>query len=108
MDTSFLDNQEELNIESFNGSFRKALEQGKTEESNNQTSGKKQKKSTKKTLIDIPKSSTPDSVRISISKTNDKKIREIILNHYVQTGERLSIKQFVDNCICIYIEKNFK
>lgn len=104
MDTSFLDNQEELTVEQFNGSFRKALNKKERdcsmEENNPEQSPRKKRKSPEPDKPDLVRQT---SVRVSISKATDKRIRERILRQYLETGERLSIKQFVEDCIGYYL-----
>jgi hypothetical protein len=107
MDTSFLDNQEELNISQFNGSFRKALDKKADEDSGKKSNTLKPvRKKNNNSDYENPSPAVEAPVRISVSQAIDKKIREMILKRYIETGERISIKQFVENCISYYFTNN--
>lgn len=105
MDTSFLDNQDELAIEKFNGSFRKALKKKNGGDAQEEIKDEMPVEKTRANpRPDLKTAAGPDSVRISISKETDKKVRERILRHYMETGEKISIKLFVERCIDCYLK----
>lgn len=106
METNYLDSQEEDIIASFNGSYRKVLNptnESSFESTNKQASSEK-KKTNKlnkaSTLKEQHKLDKEQGVaRISIDKSIDLKIREAILEEYRLTGNKITIKQYVENCI---------
>lgn len=49
-----------------------------------------------------------ETVQVRISQTIDRKIREIIWNIYQSTGEKTSMRDFLDRALLEYIENRKK